>query len=237
MDRNPFVTLIIPTKNCSTSIKEVLYAVNNQEYRDFETIVVDSSEDDTAEIASSFAVKIVKCELNGLTIARNMGIKNSQGKIICFTDGDCTMDKNWLSRIVSEFSKSDQIACVGGSVLVNDASLMGKYYSEAFVPIYPIYSKHSLINKSNFFEQPFGGTRFPAGCNLAFQKEALTMVGGFNDKWTNAWDEFEVLKRLVERGYLISISPEIIVYRALDVHLLKLLAKLTHMDLGQADLR
>jgi glycosyltransferase involved in cell wall biosynthesis len=213
MANNPKVTVVIPTKNCSNSVGRLLDSLLKQSYQDFEVLVVDSSNDTTSEIASRYAVRVVECRTNGLTIARNVGVKSSSGEIICFVDGDCTMEPDWLDRIVAEFKKNPQIGCVGGSVLSNESSFIGRYYSEAFIPIYPKYSKPSLI-VGQLADQPFSEARFPAGCNMAFKKDALTKVGGFNENWKNAWDEFEVMNRLLQAGYSISVNPKIIVYHS-----------------------
>ncbi len=212
MDNEVMVTVVVPTKNCADSIEELLCALKQQKYRNFEVIVVDSSDDETEKIASSYNVKTVRCPSMGLNIARNTGIRESSGKIICLTDGDCTMGPDWLSKIVSEFTQNSRIGCVGGSVLSNSTSFLGRYYSEAMIPIYPIYSKHFLIVDEKKLDQPFGEARFPAGCNIAFKREALNRIGGFNSNWRNACEESEMLYRLLEEGYFISINPEILVY-------------------------
>ena len=212
LSTHPTVTIVVPTKNCAESIGALLTSIQNQSYRDFETIVVDSSDDETSNIASSYNVSIIRCVPKGLTMARNLGIKNGSGEIVCFTDGDCTMELDWLHLIVTEFQKDSKIGCVGGSVLSNEDSFLGRYCSEALIPAYPVYYQPSIIADPALAELHFGGVRFPVGCNLAFKREALNEVGGFNEKWLSTWDEFEILTRLLNKGFAISINPEIVVY-------------------------
>jgi len=72
-----------------------------------EIIVVDgNSTDNTREIVSQYPVKLLLEERHGLNAARNTGIKNSSGEIVAFTDADCIIPKDWISKIVDNFRDS-----------------------------------------------------------------------------------------------------------------------------------
>ena len=51
-----------------------------------------------------------------LPALRNKAIASSTGEIICFTDDDCVLDKNWLAAVERSFLRSEEIGAVGGIV-------------------------------------------------------------------------------------------------------------------------
>jgi glycosyltransferase involved in cell wall biosynthesis len=89
----PNVSVIIPTYNRANVLGRAVGSVLNQDYRDFEIIVVDDdSTDDTEGVVRGFdkaQIKYVRHEKNrGPAAARNTGIGHSKGKYIAFQDSD-----------------------------------------------------------------------------------------------------------------------------------------------------
>ncbi len=96
----PKVSVVIPTYNRPTSLSSAIVSVLNQEFQDFEIIVVDdASKDDSAyKIVCGFndnRLKYIRHEKNkGGGAARNTGIIASKGKYIALLDDD----DEWLSK-------------------------------------------------------------------------------------------------------------------------------------------
>jgi len=90
----PFFSIVIPVYNRSFFIKEAICSIQNQTFSDWECIVVDDgSTDDGAEIIKQLSeednrIKYVYQENAERSVARNNGIRNSNGKYICFLDSD-----------------------------------------------------------------------------------------------------------------------------------------------------
>ena len=103
---NPSVTVIVPVRNGEQTIQPLLESLQKLDYdpAKVEVIVVDgNSKDKTQEIVKKYPVKLVIENKNGINLARNMGIKNSNGEIIAFTDSDCIVPNNWVTKIVENF--------------------------------------------------------------------------------------------------------------------------------------
>jgi glycosyltransferase involved in cell wall biosynthesis len=206
------ISIIIPTKNCADTIDKLMVSLQKQDCQDFEVIVVDSSRDQTGSIANSYGAKVIECRKRGLNVARNLGLKASSGKFVCFTDGDCLVEFNWLTSFLDEFLRNTEVGCVGGNVLSKGSSILGRYYSEAIIPIYPRYLEQTIIRPDSFSNHSPLGTRFPVGCNIAFRREVLLAIGGFDENWKFGGDEIETLYRMLQKGYSIAINPKIGVY-------------------------
>ncbi|MGE0084820.1 MAG: glycosyltransferase [Desulfococcaceae bacterium] len=85
------VSVIIPAYNRSLMLREAVDSVLNQDYPDFEIIVVDDgSADDTPEMLASYGDKItvIRQPNRGVSAARNRGIAAAKGELIAFLDSD-----------------------------------------------------------------------------------------------------------------------------------------------------
>jgi glycosyltransferase involved in cell wall biosynthesis len=93
----PLISVIIPAFNEEKFLGNCLFSLKNQDFNDFEIIVVDNnSRDKTSKIAKKFGVKLVSEKNQGAALARNRGAKEAKGEILAFTDADTILPKNWL---------------------------------------------------------------------------------------------------------------------------------------------
>ena len=99
---DPKFSLIIPVYNVENYIEECLNSILNQEYNNFEVIIInDGSTDNTGVICEEFSKKHnftkVFHQVNaGVSVARNKGIDLASGDYIWFVDGDDLIEKNAL---------------------------------------------------------------------------------------------------------------------------------------------
>ena len=105
------VSVIIPTYNRAHLVSRAIKSVLNQNFQDFEIIVVDDgSTDNTEEVIKSFKDKRIRYiwhEINkGGNAARNTGLKNSRGEYIAFLDSDDEWLPEKLERQLEIFEKS-----------------------------------------------------------------------------------------------------------------------------------
>ena len=103
-------SVIICTHNRSGILRDTIRSVLNQVFAldKFEIVIVDiNSADNTKDVVagvaatSSVTIKYVFENRQGLSHARNVGIKNSEGKIIAFTDDDVEAEKAWLRNLIA----------------------------------------------------------------------------------------------------------------------------------------
>ena len=108
LKKNPLVSIIIRIKNEEKWIKSCLRAVFNQDYKNFEVIIVDNySNDLSLERAKEFKIKTINIEKFTPGKAINDGIRNSSGEIIICLSGHCVpTSKNWLSNLIKDLSNN-----------------------------------------------------------------------------------------------------------------------------------
>jgi glycosyltransferase involved in cell wall biosynthesis len=111
----PFVSVIIPTYNRAWSLKKAIDSVLEQDYKNFELIVVDDgSTDETEALVSEYtkSVKFVQQPNLGVSAARNKGISISSGSLISFLDSDDYWEPKKLSTQVEFFNANpDALIC------------------------------------------------------------------------------------------------------------------------------
>jgi len=90
VDEMPTVSVIIPTFNRASMLKQAVESVLAQDFKDFELIVVDDgSTDDTLAVLESYPIaSVVQRPHRGVSAARNTGIKTAAGSLIAFLDSD-----------------------------------------------------------------------------------------------------------------------------------------------------
>ena len=96
----PLVSVIIPTYNRGWVVKEAIDSVLDQDFSDYELIVVDDgSNDNTREILGAYgkAITVLQQSNRGVSAARNRGIAEAAGRLIAFLDSDDL----WLPRKLS----------------------------------------------------------------------------------------------------------------------------------------
>ncbi|MBI5376348.1 MAG: glycosyltransferase family 2 protein [Candidatus Schekmanbacteria bacterium] len=109
----PLVSVIIPTFNREWIVAEAIRSVLAQRFHDFELIVVDDgSTDNTRSKIQPFIesfkdkLKYIYQKNSGVSSARNQGIKNSRGSLICFLDSDDLWHRDKLKEQVSFMEKN-----------------------------------------------------------------------------------------------------------------------------------
>lgn len=114
----PKVSIIIRTKNEERWINLCLGAVFEQDFKDFEVIVVDNlSKDGTLHKIKQFKVKLVTIKDYKPGLAINEGIRASSGEILVILSGHCIpTNKTWLSHLIRNFQDT-RIAGVYGRQL------------------------------------------------------------------------------------------------------------------------
>ena len=125
MDNNPVVSIIVPVYNVEAYIEECLDSIVNQTYQQLEIIVVDDGSTD----ASSHLVKkyladnrilFIEQENQGLSGARNSGLKVATGKYVLFVDSDDYIRVNMLTELVSRIEESQaDLVRFNGSAFVD----------------------------------------------------------------------------------------------------------------------
>lgn len=114
MDRNKFLlSIIIPIYNAEKYISKCMESIIGQTNDEIEIILInDGSIDKTEAICKSYKEKCkniiyIYQDNQGVSVARNNGIKHARGKYISFIDIDDEVKDNFIETIIKEIDKED----------------------------------------------------------------------------------------------------------------------------------
>jgi GT2 family glycosyltransferase len=196
----PRISVVVCTYNGARTLRGCLEGLKRLDYPDFEVIVViDGSTDQSAQIASEYAVRTLITGNRGLSSARNTGIAAATGEIVAYLDDDAFPDPHWLTYLASVFMVSSH-AGVGGP---NIPPVADGPVAECVVNA-PGGPAHVLL-------QDLLAEHIP-GCNMAFRKKCLEAVNGFDPRFRIAGDDVDLCWRIQEMGWTIGFCPAAVVW-------------------------
>lgn len=96
----PLVSVIIPTLNRYEYLKDVLKDLEQQDYTNFDVIIIDQSQPFQKEFYKGYDLnlKVEYQEEKALWLARNKAIKQSKGEYVLLFDDDSRVEKDWISQ-------------------------------------------------------------------------------------------------------------------------------------------
>ena len=185
---NPLVSVIVPTKNSSSTLKECLESVSGQTYDNIEIIVVDNySNDNTIEIAKYFTDKIFTMGPERSSQV-NFGAKEASGKYLYRVDSDFYLDSEIVKEAVSNAEANNYVA-----ILVHNTS----------------DSKVSFWSQVRKFERDMYSDDSTNVAVRFILKEAFDSVGGFDEELV-AGEDYDLHNRIIKKydNKIGRISPK-----------------------------
>lgn len=106
----PKFSIIIPVYNVEKYIEKCLDSIFNQTLKDFEVIVVnDGTKDKSIELIKNYDIKIINQKNQGLSAARNRGVKEATGEYLLFLDSDDYLEKDTLKELNKSLKNNPDI--------------------------------------------------------------------------------------------------------------------------------
>ena len=178
------LTAIICTYNRARYVGKLLesIAANDLAKTEYELLLVDNNcTDNTREVCEAFAAahsdvifRYTTESEQGLSAAKNRGIKEAKGDIIVYIDDDALVDPWYLRTYAEWFATHPETMACGGPI----EPLYETSEPDWMTP----YTKALLTAWMNYGEKvrEYPRGRYPGGGNAAYRKEVFEQVGGFN---------------------------------------------------------
>jgi glycosyltransferase involved in cell wall biosynthesis len=194
------VSVIIPTFNRAYWLKECIYSVLAQS--GFELIIVnDGSTDETDKILESFSnVRTIHLQKNwGVSYARNRGIEQAKGSLICFLDSDDLWEKGKLEAQVKWMQDHPECQAV--------------YTDE-------IWIRNGIRVNPMFKHQKYSGNIFKRCLSLCIvspssvmlRKSLLDEVGGFDESMP-VCEDYDLWLRIAVRYPFKFLNDKLVIKR------------------------
>lgn len=204
--RAPRVSVIIATRDRGPAIATALASVCASTFADWELVIVDQSRDDQTEqavapfVAKDARVRYIRSESTGVSAARNVAIRHSDGAYLAVTDDDCEVAPDWLATLVHELDADPRVGFVAGALIPTDFDP-----STGDIPKF-------LPGERRVVERPWPITEC-FGADMALRRSVLEDVGLFDEQIGpgakySVLDEQEMCHRVLLKGYRVLITPE-----------------------------
>lgn len=204
---SPLVSIIIVNWNAKNYLQKCIESLLEQTYQNFEIIFVDNaSSDGSVEfVKTNFPkIKIIENKKNlGFAKGNNIGIKNSQGEIICLFNPDAVAKKDWLSILVSSIQSSEKIGAVTGKMFY-----LGDEYGKGAV--FCTWSKVDPYTAMpyNFFDnEPTSSVDYLSGAAMLLKRAVVEKVGFLDTGYFLYFDETDWCARMIRAGYELVYVP------------------------------
>ncbi len=230
-------SIIVCTYNRCELLRKTLQSLvclSANEYR-YEIIVIDNNSDDDPQVVvddirrkSGFDIKFCRETRQGLSHARNAGVRLASGEILAFVDDDEEADAEWLNEIVRTYDADKDIACTGGKII--------PVFSDGGAPSWYIPELSGFfggVDNGESICEIIVGEGYLGGGNFSFRKDAITGDEPFNISLGRTGDSFytgeesELCIQFIQRGLKVYYNPRAITYhdvsaeRLTRVHLFK----------------
>lgn len=190
----PFISVVVCTRNRPEKLRACLGYLDRQDYPRFEIVVVDNAPGtDAARIVVATrragpgrGTEPIPCRYvlerrGGLSWARNAGIRAAAGEVVAFLDDDEEPDRYWLAEIARGFGRADDIGCVSGMILPARIDTPPQEWFEAAGGHSKGRGFTAAIFAKDGPQSPlYPAPPFGAGGNMAFRREVLDRIGGFD---------------------------------------------------------
>lgn len=197
----PPMSVVICAYNASATLEECLRHTCALDYPGLEIIVADDgSTDDTAAIARRHPrVRLLELPHGGLSVARNEGFRAASGDLIAYLDADAYPTPEWPYFLALGMD-GPRVGGVGGPN-VGPPSDPRAAHVVAAAPGGPV---QVLMSDDDAEHVP--------GCNMAFWRDVLIEVGGFDPVFDAAGDDVDLCWRVLDRGWKIGFHPAALVW-------------------------
>ena len=211
----PPVSVIISARNESDNLYENLPKILEQDYPDFEVIVVNhQSIDDSYTILNAYSqqypnLRIIELEKSqhlkpGKKLPLTIGIKGAKNEHLIFTDADCQPASNkWLRYMCSEFKEPKKIV-LGYGPYIKRKGLLNRIIRFDTAWIAMNYLSMSLAKQ----------TYMGVGRNLGYTKSTFNSVSGFKSHYSisSGDDDLFIQECANKENTCINIKPETFCY-------------------------
>lgn len=211
-------SVVVNTTDRAASLRVLLQALEQQAYPHFEVIVVvGPTHDNTLDVLAHYGdrVSVRRCPVANLSVSRNIGLLAAKGDIVAYIDDDAVPARNWLLQLNRLFADPGVTATGGIVYLVHPDHAVIQHRLGIISALAEQYDvRKGLLDQL----PPEGSGRFwtmrMMGANMAYRRQALLDIGGFDEFYEWVYDDGDLALRLAAAGHFIQPGAEACVYHA-----------------------
>jgi len=201
------VSVIIVSRGRPDALRRCLMGIAQLQYSSFEVVVVacPAGISVTEEMEILPDIKCIAFDEANISAARNLGLVNAAGEIVAFIDDDAVPEPHWLRHLVAPAVRSDVVA-MGGFVRARNG-ISFQYKARTLDAQGMPHDVEVDPLQATILIPPKGRAIKTEGTNMAFRRDVLVGIGGFDPAFHFYLDETDVNMRLARAGHATALVP------------------------------
>lgn len=204
------LSVVVVSAGRPEALKRCLLSLSQQAQAGCEVVVVADAEGRAAARALPVQgpLKLLAQHEPNVSAARNAGIAAAGGDIIAFIDDDAVAEPVWSGAVLAAFTDSD-LAAVTGPVLGRNgiSPQWGPLAVNGLGQDFPLGPDAPITD---------GHARKLQGTNMAFRRDALAQVGGFDEALHFYLEDTDMALRIGKSGLRTAWVPQAVVHHAFE---------------------
>lgn len=184
------VSVVIASHGRAEALDLCLTSLSQLDYPRFEIVVVADTHalDRVAGRRDAQQIRTIRCDAPNISEARNLGLAQAAGDIVAFIDDDAVAEPSWLCHLAGAFDH-EGVTAAGGFVRARNG-VSFQWQASSADPAGR--SQSASANEA----LPKGHVWRTEGTNMAFHRETLIGIGGFDRAFAFYLDETDVNRRM-----------------------------------------
>jgi len=223
-------TVVIPTNFARPDqLRRCVERLTQLDHPDYEIVVVDNRLGEVPPVAIPGA-RVVREPRPGISAARNCGIAAATGEVVAFTDDDVVVDRRWLRALGERFAREPDVAAVTGLVVPLELETQAQVlFEQSGNGLDRCFQRLTFERVGRFkvlrcaretgaeqIRSIYLTGEFGTGSNMAFRKEKLLAVGGFDEALgvgtpTYGGEDIAMLVEMLTTGNRLAYEPDAII--------------------------
>lgn len=199
-EAQPLVSVIIPTYNRATQLRECLANLTQQTYKNFEVCVVNDGGESVAELAEEFgALQLQLFEFasnNGQVKCRNKALELARGEFIAFCDDDDLLLPNHIHDLAKNLPHYD--------LAYSDVEILAEDNENNL--------KERLLFSFSYDARLFVRTNFIIASSAIYKRSLHNLLGNFDEEARDYWD-WDWFLRVSRVGKIVHVPEVTVTYR------------------------
>jgi GT2 family glycosyltransferase len=219
MSTKILISVIVLNWNGSHYLGECLGSLLNQDYPDYEVLLVDNGSTDGSvefvkeKFGKNTNLRVIALKKNyGFSKGNNIGIKYAQGDYVIILNNDTKVKENFITELVKTAESDYQIGSVGCKILFKKGNVWfsQKFMNEGF--IVPFFLQTLVEERIETISNSFAINLSNSGCAVLYRKSVLDEVGLFDEDFWSNWEDWDLGYRISLAGFKSIYIPKPLVY-------------------------
>jgi GT2 family glycosyltransferase len=221
---SPSVTVAICTRDHPDYVRRVvksLLATAHRTSAELDILIVDNapSDEKTRVVAAGFPAVRYVCEPKpGLDFGRNLALRECRGEVLAFIDDDAVVDRWWLAGLHDAWAGNPDAGAFTGPILPYELATKAQILFEARGGFGRDFKRKRHGPESlSLRNYPCNSGIFGSGCNMAFRRDALLRLGGFDEALDTGaplpgGGDLDIFYRVIRAGLPIAYEPRLVIF-------------------------